>query len=259
MNIIIIGANGFVGSALSKYFIGENQNVTLITRDNFGEFKGHYDITIDASGSSRKFVAEQNSTIDLQHSLVNAAKVIDYYTSDLHIYLSSVDIYKDLGDPKFTFEDDLNNIPANTNYGFNKYLTELYLRKHLTRFLIFRLSGMVGDGLKKNPIYDLIHKKPIWISPYSRFQFIQTSTVARIIHEIINKKLVNETFNIAGRGVISFFDFCEKYNLDIVHPTDRDLMTITPRIVDVSIDKISSVVDIPSSEYEIDQFMSLIN
>jgi nucleoside-diphosphate-sugar epimerase len=254
MKIVVIGAGGFVGSAIVNYLKSINIAVESVHRTNFKQSDNLYDICIDASGSSKKFIAEENPAVDLVNSVVNCSKVLKYYPSKLHILISSVDIYKKLDDPITTNEDNLENIPAVTRYGYHKFITEQYVKTYSTNWLIFRLSGMIGDGLKKNPIFDLITGNTFWISPKSEFQYINTESVSKIIWEVINKGICNEIFNIAGKGTISFEQLAIDYGLTIKESTGN-IQSSSPRILEVSTEKISRIIQMPYTIEELDKFI----
>lgn len=254
MKVVVIGANGFVGSAIVAYLESININVESVNRDNFKQSQIIYDICIDASGSSKKFVAEDNPDLDLLNSVVNCSKVLKYYNSKLHVHISSVDIYKKLDNPLYTIEDIAQNIPASTRYGFHKYITEEYVKKFSPKWLIFRLSGMVGRGLKKNPVFDLITGNTFWINPLSEFQYINTENVSRIVWEIINQGIFNQVFNVAGKGTVSFKKLASNYNLKI-NNTGVEKQMPEPRIVEVSTEKINRFVEVPSTKEELDKFL----
>ncbi len=252
--IVVIGGGGFVGSAIVDYLQSINIAVESVHRADFKQSDYLYDVCIDASGSSKKFIAEQNPAEDLLNSVVNCSKVLKYYPSKLHVHISSVDIYKKLEDPVSTFEDNAENIPAFTRYGYHKYITEEYVKTYSTNWLIFRLSGMVGNGLKKNPIFDLVTGSKFWINPKSKYQYINTKNVSKIIFEILNKGIRNEVFNIAGKGAVSFEQIAAKYKLVINEPGENK-QSLPLRIVDVSTEKISSLISVPNTIEELDKFL----
>lgn len=254
MKIVVIGAGGFVGSAIVNYLKSINIAVESVYRTNFKQSDNLYDICIDASGSSKKFVAEENPAEDLVNSVVNCSKVLKYYPSKLHIHISSVDIYKKLEDPITTNEDNFENIPAVTRYGYHKFMTEEYVKTYSPNWLIFRLSGMIGNGLKKNPIFDLITGNTFWINPKSEFQYINTENVSKIIWETINKGICNEIFNIAGKGTISFEQLAIDYHLAIKESADAK-QSSPPRVVEVSTEKISRITPMPHTRDELDKFI----
>ena len=74
------------------------------------------------------------------------------------------------------------------------------------RWLIFRLSGFVGKGLKKNVIFDAINRQKLWISPDSELQFINTKTAAQLMLDVLDKNIHSEIINLSAKGKIVISD-----------------------------------------------------
>jgi nucleoside-diphosphate-sugar epimerase len=254
MKIVVIGAGGFVGSAIVNYLKSINISVDSVYRTNFKQSDNLYDICIDASGSSKKFIAEENPAEDLVNSVVNCSRVLKYFPSKLHVHISSIDVYKKLEDPINTLEDNPENIPAVSRYGYHKFITEEYVKSFSANWMIFRLSGMIGNGLKKNPIFDLVSGNTFWINPKSEFQYINTENVAKIIWATINEGICNEIFNVAGKGTISFEQLAIDYNL-VIKESGEDKQSLPPRIVEVSTEKISKITPMPYTREELNKFL----
>lgn len=254
MKIAVIGANGFVGSSIVSYLKNIGLTPLCVTRASFSKSDEEFDICIDASGSSKKYVAESNPAQDLVDSVVNTANVMSFYPAKLHVLCSSVDVYKELTNPENTIEDNADNVPAKTRYGFHKYLVEEYVKQYATNWLIFRLSGMVGQGLKKNPVFDLLNGGNLWINPKSQFQYMNTQNVARAIWEIISMGKTNDIFNLAGTGTVKFEELALQNNLTI--KVSDSILNSEPRIVEVSTDKVRKLVEMPKTNDELNDFLN---
>ena len=72
-------------------------------------------------------------------------------------------------------------------YGFNKKIAELYVKKFAKKYLIVRLPFIVGPGLKRNSVYDLLHFKKTFNSLSSKINWIHTDTIAKIVMFLIRK------------------------------------------------------------------------
>ena len=46
------------------------------------------------------------------------------------------------------------------------------------RLTVLRLAGMVGPGLRKNPVYDILQGEPLRIHPESQYQFLHAEDAA---------------------------------------------------------------------------------
>jgi len=81
--------------------------------------------------------------------------------------------------------------------------------KYCRDWLILRLGGMVGEGMRKGPVYDIVTGAPLRVGTASRFQFINTCDVARIAISMIDEGCSGEVFNICGRGTVSIREVME--------------------------------------------------
>ena len=96
-----------------------------------------------------------------------------------------------------------------SNYGLNKFLGELLVKRSCNKWLILRCNGLVGSHMKKNPIYDLLNNKKLYINPESKFQFLNTTYVGKVLNKLINKNIINEVFNVSGKNSISINKIAE--------------------------------------------------
>jgi nucleoside-diphosphate-sugar epimerase len=125
------------------------------------------------------------------------------FPADLHVHVSSVDVYGDLTSPATTREESPADLAPTSHYGFHKLLAEQIVEHYAGRWLIVRLGGMVGPGLWKNPVYDVLNGCPLRIHPDSQYQFIHTDEVARLVWLLVEKGAAEDAFNICGQGLMS--------------------------------------------------------
>ena len=132
--------------------------------------------------------------------------------------------------------------PARVPYGFHKSLAEQCVRYAAPDWLIFRMGGFVGPGLRKNAIYDILHGGPLWLDPRSELQFLLTDRLAEIVIDLAARDIHNEVFNLCGNGVVSLTEVIEATGREVaVNPA-------SPRVrYEVSVDKISRYVEPPST------------
>ena len=90
-----------------------------------------------------------------------------------------------------------------SKYGFHKRLAELCVQHGAPNWLIFRLGGGVGPGLRKNAIFDILHGGPLWLDPESRLQFLPTDFIPEAAAQVMAASCRNEVFNLCGDGVVS--------------------------------------------------------
>lgn len=241
--VAVIGSNGFVGSALCKHLQAlDDVHLYGIHRGNFDEYRDvEFDVLIEAACNSKKYLADNDPLEEAESSLMHRIDTLTRFKSRFHIHISSVDVYHDLSDPLQTSEDSVIDIAKCSHYGAHKLLAEDLVRHYADCWAIFRLSGMVGEGLRKNPVYDLIQGSELYINPHSKYQFIGTQDVARVIWEVYERGITQEIFNIAGKGMIS----PQEIHTELLgggYGAIRYNGNDEPRVVNVNIDKIEKLV-----------------
>ena len=209
--IYILGGDGFIGSAFTRELSARGIHFVVINRLNYDDLRGtECDIFINANGNSKKYLAEENPALDFELSVNSVLDSLINFKYDRYIFLSSGDVYCDQSSPETTREGQLINILLQSRYGFHKYIAEQLVRKYAINWLIFRMSGFFGRGLKKNAIFDILNNNEIWLTAKSELQFMSTDEAANIILNIASKEVNNEIINIGGDGVI---DIASIYNL----------------------------------------------
>jgi nucleoside-diphosphate-sugar epimerase len=256
MQVTIIGANGFVGSAFVRLLRKQPEvKLTEVTRETYAGLRGREsDVLIDAAGNSKKFLADENPAAEFEASVVHRLRTLRDFPARFHLHLSSVEVYHDLTSPATTREDSLVDISRTSRYGAHKFLAEQLVRHYASRWLIVRLAGMVGPGLRKNPVHDILHGEPLRIHPDSRYQFLHTDDAARIVWDLAQSGLADEVFNVCGDGLISPREISRlagrPLNLTLLDAAAR------PRIVDVSVAKIKGRASLPATRQMIETYVS---
>jgi nucleoside-diphosphate-sugar epimerase len=254
MRVTVIGANGFVGSAFARLLkTRRGIELTPVTRETYAQFRGvESDVVIDAAGNSKKFLADQNPAAEFEASVTHRLRTLLDFPATLHLHLSSVDVYNDLSSPDTTREDTPVDLGRSSHYGAHKFLTEQLVRHYSSRWLIVRLGGMVGPGLRKNPVYDILHGEPLRIHPESQYQFLHTDDAARIAWDLAQAGAAFEAFNVCGEGLISPREISllagRSLNLKLV------AADMQPRIVNVSVAKTGGVTSLPETRRTIEAF-----
>ena len=251
--IYVIGGNGFIGSAFARLFDAENIPHAIITRENFSQYKNtSCDILINANGNSKKYLAEQAILEEFDASVVSVLNSLVSLGYQKYIYLSTGDVYPSQESALDTNEALSIDITRQSNYGFHKYLAEQLVRHYAKNWLIFRMGGFVGPGLKKNAIFDMRTNSPLWISLESELQFICTDTAARIIYDIAVKPVTKEIFNICGKNTVLLSDLYR--DIKSTSPVKMDAKKIK---FELSTYKLEAFIQtsLPSSEDEIRKYI----
>src|SRR5262249_13960111 len=129
------------------------------------------------------------------------------------------------------------------------------VQHYAKRWLIVRLAGMVGPGLKKNPVFDILNNQPLRISPESQYQFMHTDDVARLVWDLIERGQTGERYNVCGDGLITPREIAKlagrKLDLTRLSPPTE------PRVVNISLDKIKRRVALSKTCETIQEFVRI--
>lgn len=253
--VTVIGAEGFVGSAFTRY-LGQQPDVELrpVTRKNYADFVGsESDVVIEVSGNSKKFLAEKEPLRDFELSVTHRLKTLLDFPAEFHIHISSVDVYSDLTKSETTRESSPIDVQQSSHYGFNKLLAEQLVQHHAKRWLIFRLAGMIGANLKKNPIFDILNQQPIFIHPDSQYQFMPTDEVARVVWDLFEQGISGEIFNLCGEGLISPREVAAIAKRELIQSDES--RNSEPRVVNINVEKIKSFIELPKTHDSVSRFI----
>jgi len=200
----VIGARGFIGSALVHEAQRRGYAVRAVTREDAGPCHGAgTDLVIDANGNSRKYLAKQDPELDFQRSVQAVMHSLIAFPAPLRVYLSSMEVYADKTDPRHNAESAPSDPLGLSPYGFHKTLAEQLVRYHAPSWLILRMAGFCGPGLAKNGLYDLLRGDRLYLHPDSRFQYLHTADLARMVFDLAEASRCNEVLNVAGAGTVS--------------------------------------------------------
>ncbi len=204
--IYLVGGNGFVGSAYARHFKELGLTFQSITRENAAEFHGtKCDVLLNANGNSKKFLADNSPLEEFDASVRSVAETICRFQSEYYIHLSTGDVYPETT-PSTTDEDQPLDPSRMSRYGLHKYMAETLVRGTQKNWLIVRMGGFVGTGLKKNAIFDMLSGNAVWLTSSSRLQFINTDHAAKIIWSIASRRPPNQIVNLGGAGTVLLAD-----------------------------------------------------
>ena len=252
--VIVLGGRGFVGSAFVRLLTRRKVPHVAVGRANYSAVAGtDCDVLINAAGNSVKYLADRDALADFTQSVELAVMAARDFRPRLYVLISSVDVYSDLGSPETTAEDIPLDAMRASMYGFHKQLAELCVRRHTEEPLIVRLAGMVGPGLRKNPVFDILNGHPLRIAPDSKYQFMATDDVADVVWFLIESGVRNAVFNVCGSGLISPREIAALAESPLgVHAEARDA---APRVVDVAIERISRLRPMPSTRSTVERYV----
>lgn len=159
MTDALIGHTGFVGSNLFATF--NSKNIGEIRGRSFGR-------VICAGVPALKWWANANAEEDWKsiERLIDDLNKIDASQFTL---ISTVDVYRNPHDVDEAVIPTTDGLHA---YGVNRLGLEQFVAQRFPRHTIVRLPALIGRGLKKNVIYDLLNDNQLdRIHPESAFQW----------------------------------------------------------------------------------------
>ncbi len=154
---LLVGSTGFVGQNLAS----SHSFTTAVHSTNIEEaFTDTYDLAVYAGVPGTKFLANlspQDDRLVIERSKENLRCI----KADRLVLISTVDVY---GKLKGLCETDIPTSEGLDTYGCHRLHLEQWTREHYPDALIVRLPAIYGKGLKKNFVYDLIHRSPAFLS-----------------------------------------------------------------------------------------------
>ena len=224
MSSALIGCSGFVGSTLLR----QRPFGKLFRSTNISEISGQsFDLVICAGAPAQKWLANQNPDVD-RCQIDCLTECLSTVRCDRFVLISTVDVFsKPIGVAENTVVDEIGLSP----YGYHRRLLEKHVEQVFPGAMIVRLPALVGPGLRKNVVFDLLNNNNLHaIDSRSVFQFypmvnlwhdIQTAlaTSLKLVHLTAEPVSVAELADCAfGRffrqtldGVSAVYDFQSQY------------------------------------------------
>lgn len=207
----VIGAKGFVGSNLMK-----SDNATIpVTRENISAIGSlgcqHF---VVSAVSATKWKANLNPERDQQEitALLSNLHPNSGYSLTL---ISTIDVFP--RDLSFTEKTPVEYMERIEGYGKNRAWLECELKDKFEDLTIVRLPGLFGPGLKKNLIFDLLHKKPIVrMNPDSHFQFYDIRNLAQDLSLLWNNDLKVQNMATEPVSVAQILSLFSKTELGVL-------------------------------------------
>lgn len=148
MPTALIGCSGFVGGSLQR----QARFSELYRSSNANQMRGKsFSICVCSAAPAQKWIANQNPFADRETIDI----LIDNLTTlscDIFVLISTVDVFRS---PRGVTEDTNIDEEGLYAYGLHRRILERFVESNFSNYLIVRLPGLVGPGLRKNAIFDL--------------------------------------------------------------------------------------------------------
>jgi nucleoside-diphosphate-sugar epimerase len=248
--IVVLGARGFVGAAV----LAELQQADTclgVDVDNYAACTGQAcDVLVNVNGNSKKFLADEDPAREFELSVASVVRSLQDFPAKKYVYISTVDVYTNFTSPDDTAETAVIDPARQSRYGFHKWLAEQYVRKACGDWLITRLGGMVGPGMKKSPVYDLLHDAPLRVHLDSAFQYIHTREVGRVIRELLQRGITREIVNVCGCGVLSL-----RALRDLLGKTGQENAGLPRQVYEINNAKLCGLTHVPATRDAVLRFL----
>lgn len=178
---ILVGHTGLVGSNIEKHFAFKN---TVNSKGHNIE-PSSLKTGIIAAGDARKWYARDNY-YEFEEAQNRLFKTISNMALEKIILISTIDVLDCQGADE---EHNIRRENVETNYGKIKLDFERKLKDNC-ELQIIRLPGLIGEGLKKNLIYDLMHNRDVApMHPKSTFQIFDLENIGHLINKVISDQI----------------------------------------------------------------------
>lgn len=255
MRVAVVGAAGFLGRFVAEDIARRGVSVVPILRSTPLP-GGRFDAVVDCNGDSRRFWAERNPAESFQVNVASVCERLLRLRTDLYVFASTIDVYGGAAATRHATREDASAAPESmVTYGFHKYLAELTVRHHAQRALILRLGTLIGPGLKKNPVYDLLNGAPLRQTGDSTLSLIDLDHVARALWLLVSEG-AEGVFNVTSTASITI----EEITRRVVDATGRPSPPPHPECLftsyDIAVEKLSARMALPTSTEVLDRFLA---
>jgi nucleoside-diphosphate-sugar epimerase len=242
---IIVGGTGLIGSAVAENLRRRGNLVLSINKANYAaEVGASADVLVNCNGNAYRYKANQDPLWDFDASAASVQRTLFDFQSKLYIYISTIDVYDIPYDPLRNSEEAPIDVSRLDTYGFHKWIAERLVEKNAPRSVIFRTGTVIGPGLRKGPLFDLINGHPIHLSPKSSLSLIDTSTIAEAVAAVIGPGPPRSIINLTGTGATTVADLAGIVGKPIRLAHGGDLKTYH---YDINNRKLKTIVPVGSS------------
>jgi nucleoside-diphosphate-sugar epimerase len=215
MTKALLGYTGFVGNGLRS----QAEFDALYNSQNVADIRGkHYDLVVCAAAPGAKWIANQ----DPERDRANLLGLMDHLwevQAKQFVLISTVDVFKM---PPAVYEDTPVTPELLDGYGRNRLELETFVQGQFPDAYILRLPGLFGPGLKKNFIFDMIHRGNSELTHAdSVFQFYNTAHLWADLQRVMDTDPPVRLIHFATEPVKTSDVARHALGVEYTHTTDR--------------------------------------
>ncbi len=229
--------------------------LSIHSRNYAGYVGARADVLVNCNGNSFRYRASQDPRWDFEASVLTVHRSLFDFGVSLYVYVSTVDVYNAVGDPNRNHEAAAIQPEALTPYAFHKWMAERTVERYAPQSAILRVGTVLGPGLRKNPVYDLLHGLPLYMSPDSELSFIDAETVARCVASVVGARPQREIYNVAASGAVSLRNVETKLGVQARLAAGAAGSVLRYHINNV---KMARLLPLPTSADVVDRFLASV-
>ena len=218
----LIGCSGFVGTTLLKQRAFERLYRSTSIMDIDGR---DFQTVVCAGAPAQKWMANSDPEAD-RRTIASLIGHLEAMTCEAFVLISTVDVFKSPIDVDEHSPVDESGLHA---YGLHRRQLEKLVEQRFENHLIVRLPGLVGPGLRKNIIFDLLNDNNLQsIDSRGRFQFYPMVNLWYDVQTALDAglKLVHLTAEPISVGEVSQQGFGRRFDHVLAHkPATYDIRT----------------------------------
>ncbi len=183
MRRALIGHTGFVGGNFARQRPFEaryrSSDIDAIAGEGF-------DLVVCAGAPGTKWLANQEPERD-RAALQRLMRPLERVRAERFVLLSTIDVFPA---PRGVDEASAVDSAAASPYGRHRRELEEFVASRFGAHTVVRLPGLFGPGLKKNPIFDLLHENRLEAVPSDGvFQFYDLTRLAADVETAVQAGL----------------------------------------------------------------------
>lgn len=167
MLVGIIGAGGYVGSALQESFSQSKSHefISIYRDSDLADLSTKVELVIHSANPATRYKANGNPLLDYQETVLKTESLLESFKNQRFILISTISCRTQL----------------DTAYGRNRKECELKVLEK--GGAVLRLGPMFGGKRIKDVVHDIIRSEKIYVSSDTRYAYVDIAWVSKYIRE----------------------------------------------------------------------------